>query len=338
MLAYITRRLMLMIPTLFGISLLVFTLTQVVPGGPVEQFMRQMRFGGGGDVGGASAEITEELRDELNRLYGFDKPIHERYISWAGNVLKLDFGESYEYGEPVIDVIASKLPVSLTFGLFTFLLVYLISIPLGVYKAIHDGSSFDAISSVLLFVGYSIPSFALAIVLIIIFCGGTFFEPIFPLQGLVSDNFESLSTWGKIKDYLHHITLPLFSYLIGQFALTTMMMKNSFLEQISQDYVRTARAKGLSDKIVYFKHALRNALIPIATEIGEFTSIFLMGSILIEQIFGLDGIGLLNYESILARDYPVVLAIIMVAAGLKMLGVLISDLLYVILDPKISFD
>lgn len=326
-----------MIPTLFGISLLVFTLTQIVPGGPVERFMQQMRFGSSGDTGSGKSEITEELREELNKLYGFDKPVHERYIKWMGDVLTLEFGESYEYGEPVLDVIKTKLPVSLTFGLFTFFAVYLISIPLGVYKAIKDGSKFDAFSSIALFTGYSIPSFALGIILIVLFCGGSFFDW-FPLQGLTSDNFDELSFFGKVFDYLHHIFLPLTAYIVGQFALSTMMMKNSFLEQISQDYVRTARAKGLSEKKVHFKHVLRNALIPIATEIGEFTSVFLMGSILIEQIFGLDGIGLLNYDSIMARDYPVVLAIIMIAALAKMVGVLISDLLYVLLDPKISFD
>lgn len=326
-----------MIPTLFGISLLVFTLTQIVPGGPVETFMQQMRFGGSGDTSSGQSQVTEELRQELNKLYGFDKPVHERYLTWFGNVLKLDFGDSYEYREPVIDVIKQKLPVSLTFGVFTFFAVYLISIPLGVLKAVKDGSKFDAVSSVLLFTGYSIPSFALGIILIVLFCGGSFFDW-FPLQGLYSDEFEDLTLMGQILDYLHHIVLPLTAYIVGQFALSTMMMKNSFLEQISQDYVRTARAKGLSDKKVYFKHVLRNALIPIATEIGEFTSIFLMGSILIEQIFGLDGIGLLNYESILTRDYPVVLAIIMIASVARLLGVLLSDILYVLLDPKISFD
>lgn len=337
MFTYVLRRLMLMIPTLFGISLLVFTLTQIVPGGPVERFMQQMRFGASGDTGSGKSAITEELREELNKLYGFDKPPHERYFKWMGDVLTLEFGESYEYGEPVLDVLKQKLPVSLTFGIFTFFSVYLISIPLGVFKAIRDGSKFDAISSIALFTGYSIPSFALGIILIVLFCGGSFFDW-FPLQGLTSDEFEDMTFWQQVGDYLHHIFLPLTAYIVGQFALSTMMMKNSFLEQISQDYVRTARAKGLSEKKVYFKHVLRNALIPIATEIGEFTSIFLMGSILIEQIFGLDGIGLLNYDSIMSRDYPVVLAIIMIAALAKIIGVLISDILYVVLDPKISFD
>jgi microcin C transport system permease protein len=325
-----------MLPTLFGISILVFTLTQVVPGGPVEQFMNRMRFGGG-ESGKGAAQITDELREELNKLYGFDKPIHIRYFNWMGNVLKGNLGESYEYKEPVADVIVQKLPVSLTFGVFSFFLVYLISIPLGIFKAIKDGSRFDTGSSLLLFVTYSIPPFAFAIVLIMLFCGGSFLDW-FPLQGLKSDDWDELTRGQQILDYLSHIVLPLFAYVIGQFAVTTMMMKNSFLEQISQDYVRTAKAKGLSQSKIYFKHVLRNALVPIATEIGDFLTLFLSGSILIEQIFGLDGIGMLNYQSIMTRDYPVVLAIIMLAALARMLGGLISDILYVVLDPKVSFD
>jgi microcin C transport system permease protein len=326
-----------MIPTLIGISVLVFTLTQVVPGGPVEQFMNKLKFGGSGDTGRASAEITEELRAELNKLYGFDQPIHIRYFKWVGNLLKGNLGDSYEYKEPVSSVIMQKLPVSLTFGIFSFFLVYLISIPLGIFKAIKDGSTFDTASSLLLIVTYSIPPFAFAIVLIVLFCGGSFLDW-FPLQGLRSDEWEEFTSFEKVKDYLHHIVLPLFAYVIGQFAVTSMMMKNSFLEQISQDYVRTAKAKGLSQPKIYFKHVLRNALVPIATEIGDFLTLFLSGSILIEQIFGLDGIGMLNYQSILTRDYPVVLAIIMIVALARMLGSLLSDVLYVVLDPKVSFE
>jgi len=334
---YVLRRLALMVPTLIGISIAVFTLTQVVPGGPVEQFMNKLQFGGSGDTGKSSAEITDELRDELNKLYGFDRPIHIRYFKWVGNILQGNLGESYEYKEPVLDVIIQKLPVSLTFGIFSFFLVYLISIPLGIFKAINDGSTFDTTSSFILFVSYSIPPFAFAILLIVFFCGGSFFDW-FPLQGLQSDDWEEFTTFGRIVDYLHHIILPLVSYVIGQFAFTSMMMKNSFLEQISQDYVRTAKAKGLTQKKIYFKHVLRNALVPIATELGDFLALFLAGSILIEQIFSLDGLGMLNYQSILARDYPVVLAIIMMAACARLLGSLLSDILYVVLDPKVSFE
>jgi microcin C transport system permease protein len=327
-----------MIPTLLGISLIVFALTQIVPGGPVDQYMSKLKFGGGGgESGSATVAVSEELKQELNRLYGFDKPIHERYVKWMGDVVRFEFGQSYQYQEPVIDVIASKFPVSLTFGIFTLIAVYSISVPLGVYKAVKDGTRFDAITSVLLFVGYSIPPFSLAILLIVFFCGGSFLDW-FPLQGLVSDNFDELTMGGKILDYLHHIVLPLTAFVIGQFALTTMMMKNSFLEQIKQDYVRTARAKGLSPNRIYFKHVLRNALIPIATELGQFTTIFLSGSVLIEQIFGLDGLGQLNFNSILSRDYPVVLALIMIASLAGIIGVIISDFLYVLLDPRIDYD
>jgi microcin C transport system permease protein len=336
MISYLIRRILLMIPTLLGISIIVFGVTQVVPGGPVENLIHQMKMGSG-DVGGdASIEITEELRHELNKLYGFDKPLHERYFRWIGNVLVGEFGESYEYKEPVIQVIVNCFPVSLTFGLWSFVLVYLLSVPLGVYKAVNDGHGFDALSSFLLFAAYSIPNYALAIILIVFLGGGSFWE-LFPIQGLNSDNAEQLETIPYILDYLHHAVLPLICYIIGQFALLTLLMKNSFLEQISQDYVRTARAKGLSEKVVYLKHVLRNALIPIATGIGQYTAIFLMGSILLEKIFGLEGIGLLNYESILARDYPVVLAIIMLASLATVVGNFISDMLYIVIDPRIHY-
>ncbi|MEM7589057.1 MAG: ABC transporter permease subunit [Myxococcota bacterium] len=332
--SYIARRLLLMIPTLVGISLLVFILTQIIPGGPVEAYIRQLRFSAG--AGDMSIEVTEELLENLKKMYGYDKPAHVRYFTWMGNILRGDLGISHEYQEPVSYMIRSRLPVSLTFGIFSFFLVYLISIPLGIFKAIRDGTHFDAATSITLFVMYSIPSYALATLCIVFLCGGSFVSW-FPLQGLVSEHFEELSFFEKILDYLHHITLPLICYVLSHFALTTMMMKNSFLEQVKQDYVRTARSKGLPEQKVYFKHVLRNALIPIATELSSFTSIFLSGSILIEQIFGLDGIGLLNYESILARDYPLALGIIMTASVATVLGVFLSDLLYVLIDPRITY-
>ena len=234
MLTYIGRRLLVMIPTLLGISVIVFTLTQIIPGGPIESFIQQMRFGGADSAADASAEISEELIESLKAYYGYDKPAYQRYFIWMGNILRGDLGESYEYQEPVLDIIKSKMPVSLTFGIFSFILVYSISIPLGILKALRDGSGFDALSSVLLFIFYSIPSYALATIFIVFLCGGSFVSW-FPLQGLVSDNFEELTVWGKVVDYLHHIALPLTCYVISQFALTTMMMKNSFLEQIKQD-------------------------------------------------------------------------------------------------------
>lgn len=335
--AYFIRRLILMVPTLFGISVIVFALTQIIPGGPVESYIRQLRFGNGAGGGDSSSshEISQDLVDQLNKMYGYDKPVHERYFTWVKDIVRGDFGESYQYHEPVIDLIKKRLPVSLTFGLFSFFLVYMISIPLGIIKSMREGGRFDALTSIGLFVLYSIPSYALATLFIVFLCGGSFVNW-FPLQGIVSENFDQLSTTGKILDYLHHITLPLTCYVIGYFALTSMMMKNSMLEQIKQDYVRTARAKGLSEKKVMLKHVLRNALIPIATEVGGFTSVFLSGSILVEQIFGLDGIGLLNYEAILGRDYPVVLGLIVIASLATMLGVLLSDFLYVLIDPRIE--
>ncbi len=326
-----------MIPTLFGVSLLVFTITQLVPGGPIDNLIRQMKMGQSGSEANRTIELTEEYRQALEELYGFDKPAHLQYLTWMKNVLMLDFGESYEYQEPVIDVILYRLPVSLSFGIWTFFAVYLLSIPLGVFKAIKENSAFDVITSFLLFLAYSIPHFALAILLIVFFGGGSFWEW-FPIQGLHADNADQLSLIAYLLDYFHHLMLPLFCYMLGFFAVETFMMKNAFIAQVSQDYTRTARAKGLPEKMVYFKHVLKNALIPIATSIGSWVGLFLAGSILLELIFGLEGVGLLNYESIQARDYPVVLAIIMLSAIATLVGNFVSDILYVILDPRITYD
>lgn len=333
---YILRRLLAFLPTLFGITLVCFTLIQVVPGGPVEKAIQRMRYGAGGDTASSKVEVTEELRRQLEKQYGFDKPIHERYLHWLGDVARLDFGRSYYHERPVLDLLIERFPVSLTFGIFNFIFVYLISIPLGISKAVRDGSRFDSLSSIALFVAYSIPPFALGIVLIVFLCGGSYLN-LFPLQGLVSDNFSELSRFDQLKDYLHHAFLPLLCYIIGDFAVLTMVMKNSLIEQLSQDYRRTAEAKGLSSRMVIYKHCLRNALIPIATGIGGYIGLFLTGSLLIEQVFGLDGVGRLSYESIMERDYPVVLAIIFIGSVATMLGNLISDTLYVLIDPRIDF-
>lgn len=335
---YIFRRLLAMLPTLFGITLVCFTLIQIVPGGPVEKAIQRMKFGtGGGDVASGKVEVTEKLRKQLEAQYGFDKPVHVRYINWLKDVSQLNFGRSYYYEEPVLDIISDRFPVSLTFGIFNFFLVYLISIPLGIKKAVKDGTRFDSTTSIGLFVAYSIPPFALGILLIVFLCGGSYLD-MFPLQGLVSDNFDDLTTFGKIKDYLHHAFLPLLCYTIGDFAIVTMVMKNSLLEQLSQDYKRTAVAKGLTERAVIFKHCLRNALIPIATGLGAYIGLFLTGSLLIEQVFGLDGIGRLSFDSIMERDYPVVLAIIFLASIATLMGNLISDCLYVAIDPRIDFN
>ncbi|MCY4380231.1 MAG: ABC transporter permease subunit [Proteobacteria bacterium] len=325
-----------MIPTVFGISCVMFALTQIMPGGPIDRIVQRVKFGSMGSSGTDSGGISEDFHQALIAHYGYDKPPVARYFHWVGSVLRGDLGESFEYEEPVLKVIVSKFPVSLTFGLFSFFLVYLLSIPLGIYKAYTHGKWFDSMSSFLLFVAHSIPSFILAIALLVIFAGGSYFN-IFPAGGLVSDDFHELSLVAKIKDYFHHIFLPLTAYVAGQFALSTLLMKDAFLEQKTKAYVLTARAKGLSEVMIAYRHILRNSLTPMATQISEFTAVFLMGSVLIEQIFNLDGVGLLSYDSILSRDYPVVMGIILLAAFAQVIGVLISDLLYVLLDPRVSY-
>ena len=320
---------------MLGITLVTFLLVQVVPGGPVEMALQRMKFGAG-EAGNAKVEVTEEIKEQLLKKYGFYKPIHERYFKWLGDLVRLDFGDSYYYNIPVTELIVERLPVSLTFGVFNFVLVYLISIPLGIAKAVRNGSRFDAVSSSILFTLHAIPPFSLGVLMIVFLCGGSFLDW-FPLQGLTSEGFEDLSTSEKIVDYLHHIALPLTCYVVGHFAIVTMLMRNSLLNQLSEDYKRTAEAKGLSHRSVIYKHCLRNALIPIASGVGQYVGLFLAGSLLIEQVFGLDGIGRLSYESLQARDYPVALAIIVLGSLATIVGNLISDFLYVLIDPRIDF-
>ncbi len=339
MLIYFLRRLLMMIPTLFGITLVCFVIINMAPGGPIEKRIQEIRFSGANASGAASDGshgIPKEVIEALKKQYGFDKPLHIRYVIWLKNIVTLDFGESFSYEEPVIDVIASKFPVSLQFGIISFILAYLVCIPLGVVKAVKDGSRFDAISSFLLYIMWSVPPVMLGIMLIVFFSGGSFFDW-FPLNGMVSDNYEYLSLWGQITDRVHHFVLPLICYMIGSFTMLTFLMKNSLLEEIKSDYVRTARAKGLNEKVVVYKHALRNSLIPIATGFGSFVGLFLAGSIIVEQIFGLDGMGLLGYKSALDRDYNVIMGLIFIQAILTLLGRLISDFMYVIIDPRIDF-
>ncbi|MBI4403859.1 MAG: ABC transporter permease subunit [Deltaproteobacteria bacterium] len=338
MLSYFIKRLLVAIPTLIGISLVCFFLVQLTPGGPVEQTIAQWRLAGtGGETGGGrSAQITEEQRQALIEYYGFDKPIHIRYLRWLGKLVCLDLGESYYYEDTVWALIKRCLPVSITLGFFSFLATYLVCIPLGILKAVRHNTRLDMASSAVIFFLYSIPSFALGIVLIVLFGGGSFWN-VFPIEGLVSDNFSSLSFWGKVKDYIYHIVLPLTCYTIGSFASLTMLMKNSLLEQLKQDYITTARAKGLSEKLVVGRHALRNAFLPIANGLGQWIGLFFAGSLLIETIFGLRGIGRLSYDAIINRDYPVVLADIMLVSVLNITGNLLSDFLYVLIDPRIDY-
>lgn len=442
---YIIRRLLLMIPTFIGITLIFFVILQIVPGGPLEQEIMKMRMAQmTGSRGAATAAsnsnreviISPEAMEQMKKFYGFDKPIIVRYLLWLGlwqrdynereinvdeafrntiryqrygysifevqNWLKVELidgkpvvyasptggdfqfehypelpaaaeikpaewqvvknwkcqilpeqkiriyqtkfsgvftgnlGESYEYKEPVIKLIKDRLHISLYFGIIGFILSYFISIPLGIQKAVRHGSFFDTSTSVLVFIGYSIPGFALGALLLMWFGGGSFFD-IFPLGGFRSDNFADLTFWSKIWDQIHHTILPVFCYSIGSFASLSMLMKNSLMENLSQDYVRTAFAKGLSEKRVVYYHALRNSLIPLATGIGGLIGIFLSGSYLIEKVFNINGIGLLGYTSLIARDYPVSLGFMVLGSLVMLLGNLISDLAYALVDPRIRF-
>ena len=316
----------------------------MAPGGPIEQRLQQIRFGGGDTTSantssggrGATQGVSDEVMEALKKQYGFDKPLHERYFLWLKNIVTLNFGESFTYEEPVLDVITSKFPVSLQFGIISLFLSYLISIPLGILKAIRHGTFFDVSSSIILFVLYSIPPFMLAILLIVFLSGGSFFEW-FPVGGIQSEIYDELNWWEQIGDRIHHFTLPLICYTIGSFTSLTVLMKNSLIEEIKKDYIRTARAKGVSEKVVYMKHSLRNALIPIVTGLGGFLSVFFAGSLLLETIFQLDGIGLLSYKSILSRDYNVIMGLVFIQSALFLLGNIISDFAYVLVDPRIDF-
>lgn len=339
--AYFIKRFLLIFPTLLGITIACFLVMQVVPGGPVEQAIQRIKNAaksGGGDSGGGNlqANMTQDEIENIKRYYGFDKPVVTRYFLWLGKILQLDFGMSYVYEKPVLEVIVSRIPISLMFGLTGLFLTYLICIPLGIKKALEHRKAFDQWTSFLIYLGYSIPSFALGIVLIVLFGGGSFFN-VFPVSGVVSDNYESLSFFGRIGDVLAHLFLPVLCYTIGSFATLTLLMKNSLMEQLNQDYMRTALAKGLTFHQSVYRHAFRNALIPIATNIGMIISVILSGSILIETIFTIDGMGLLGYESIVNRDYPVALGLIVISSLLVLIGRIISDFCLVLVDPRIRF-
>ncbi|AHI04764.1 peptide ABC transporter, permease protein [Bdellovibrio bacteriovorus W] len=345
MIVYLIRRLLLMIPTFLGITLVTFTLINLAPGSPIEQKLQAIRFGaagggGGGGAGGGGINsrgdtgVNEEIIEALKKQYGFDKPVHVRYGIWLKNLSRLDFGESFTYQEPVIDVIKSKFPVSLQFGIASLILTYLVCIPLGVRKAIKAGTFFDRASTVVLNLTYSIPPLVLGIFLIVVLAGKL---NLFPLGGFQSDDYEYMTFGAKIWDRVHHFFLPLVCYMIGGFTELSTLMRNSMLDVVKSDYVRTARAKGLSEKVVIFKHALRNALIPIATGLGGFMGAFLAGSLLIEQMFNLDGIGLLGYQSVLSRDYNVIMGLAFISSMLLMTGRIISDVVYVLIDPRIDF-
>ena len=369
MFAYIIRRLLLIIPTLFGIMVINFAVVQVVPGGPVEQLIAQItgtaveataRFGGGSgsEVGGGTSQtgagdaaaiskyrgsqgLDPEFIKEIEALYGFDKPPGERFVHMLGNYVQFDFGESYFRDRAVVDLVIDKMPVSITLGLWTTLLAYLISIPLGIGKAVRDGSRFDVWTSAAIIVGYAIPSFLFAVLLIVLFAGGSYWD-FFPLRGLVSSDWDTYSWLGwpnKIVDYLWHIVLPVMAMAIGGFATLTMLTKNSFLDEINKHYVLTARAKGLTERRVLYGHVFRNAmLIVVAGFPSAFIGVLFAGSLLIEVIFSLDGLGLLGFEAALNRDYPVMLGTLFFFTLFGLILNLIGDLMYVIIDPRIDFE
>jgi len=325
-----------MIPTILGITIVCFALIQFVPGGPVEQMVSRIRAASSERGMDASHSITEEEIENIKAYYGFDKPPLTRYVRWLGNVLKLDLGTSYSYEEPVWDVIVSKFPISLFFGFTSFFLSYLICIPMGMLKAVKNRSSFDTATSVIIFTGYVMPGYALGILLITFLGGGSFLDW-FPLSGIISDNFENLSVSGKILDFLHHMVLPLACYMASEFAFLTILMKNSLLDEIKKDYMRTAIVKGSTFNLAVWKHALRNSLIPLATRIGEIFTLMFTGALLIEKVFDIDGMGLLVYNSIISRDYNVVMGIILLSSIMVLLGRLFSDIMYVVVDPRIKF-
>ena len=361
MLSYILRRLALMVPTLFGILLISFTIVQFAPGGPVERVISQLqnpnsggasdRVGGGqgGDAGGAmGGDSTAAYRGaqgldpafikELEKQFGFDKPAHERFLKMLKDYATFDFGRSYFRDAPVLQLIKEKLPVSISLGLWMTLLSYAISIPLGIRKAVKDGSRFDTWTSAVVIVGYAIPGFLFAILLIVLFAGGSFWQ-IFPLRGLYSENWNELSPLGKIGDYFWHIALPVTAMALGAFATSTLLTKNSFLDEIRKHYVLTARMKGLSERSVLYGHVFRNAmLIVIAGFPGAFVSALFAGSLLIETIFSLDGLGLLSFEAIVNRDYPVVFANLYIFSLIGLFVHLLTDLTYTWVDPRIDFD
>lgn len=367
MLAYIARRILLMVPTLLGIMFVSFVIIQFAPGGPVERVIAQVTGQGSNATdrisGGSGADIAQQMQNQRNvsndpitskyrgaqgldpefikqleKQFGFDKPAHERFAKMLWDYARFDFGRSYFRDIDVLDLIKEKLPVSISLGLWMALISYMISVPLGVAKAVSDGSRFDVWTSSVIVIGYAIPGFLFAILLVVLFAGGTFLDW-FPLRGLTSDNWDQLSLWGKIVDYVWHLTLPLAALAISAFATTTLLTKNSFLDEIRKQYVQTARMKGLTENQVLYGHVFRNAmLILIAGFPGAFVGAFFTGALLIETIFSLDGLGLLSFESIVNRDYAVVFASLYIFSLLGLVVALLSDLSYMWVDPRIDFE
>ena len=343
MLAYILKRIVLMLPTLLGVLLLTFVVIQFVPGGPVEQYLAEAKAGaggGGGEGGGLAYRgaqgVDAQRLAEIKALYGFDKPAHERFVQMLGQFARFDLGRSFFQNKDVWQLIQEKLPVSASLGLWTFFISYLVAVPLGIAKAVRAGSRFDLLTTLVILVGYAIPGFVLGLALLVIFGGQLQW---FPLRGLTSSHWADLSLMGKVVDYLWHITLSVLAMVAGSFAVTAMLTKNAFLEEIRKQYVLTARAKGLSERQVLYRHVFRNALLPIVTGFpAAFIGAFFTGSLLIETLFSLDGLGLLSYESVIRRDYPVVLGTLYLFTLIGLVTKLISDLCYVWVDPRVKFD
>jgi microcin C transport system permease protein len=352
--SYVLKRVLLMIPTLFGVIVITFAVIQFVPGGPVEQLLLEMKgrsnggeaagASGGGSTAGQGSQyrgrqgMDAEQVKEIKALYGFDKPVTERFWQMLKGFARFDLGQSFYHHADVWTLVISKLPVSITIGLWTFFLTYLISIPLGIAKAVRAGSHFDAITGAVVLIGYSIPGFVLGVFLLVMFGGGSFVQW-FPLRGLTSDDWDTLSTFGKITDYLWHIAMPVTASVAGSFAVMTMLTRNTFLDEIRKQYVTTARAKGLSERRVLYKHVFRNALIPLVTGFpAAFIGAFFAGSLLIETLFSLDGLGLLSYESVVRRDYPVVMGTLYLFTLIGLVVKLIGDLCYIWADPRVQFE
>ena len=361
MTAYIIRRLLLVIPTLIGIMTVNFVIIQIAPGGPVEQMIAKLQgeavsaterlSGGGEDVKGQKKAVSEktskyrgaqglapELVEEIEKMYGFDKPVHVRFFNMMLDYATFDFGDSFFRDQKVVDLVLEKMPVSISLGIWSTLAIYLVSIPLGIRKALKHGSRFDVWSSTVVILGNAIPTFLFAILLIILFAGGSYFSW-FPLRGLVSDNISTLPWWQQILDYFWHLVLPITAILIGSFASLTMLTKNSFLDEINRQYVITARAKGIAERRVLYGHVFRNAmLIIIAGFPAAFIGMFFTGSLLIEIIFSLDGLGLLGFESTIQRDYPVMFGTLFIFTLLGLIVGIISDIMYTVIDPRIDFE
>ena len=341
MFRYFVKRLFLVIPTLFGITLVCFLIINLAPGGPIERKIAQLRFGGAlsslnMDSPSKRHNVTNEVISALKKQYGFDRPLMSRYFLWLKKAVVFDFGDSFVHEEPALDVILSRLPISLQFGFVSFFLIYLISIPLGVYKAVKDGSKWDGASSFILIVLFALPPLILGILMKTYFTGGGFLDW-FPTGDLYSDEYLHRSFLDKVKDRAHHFVLPALCYTLSGFTILTFLMKNSLLECIRAEYIRTAYAKGLSQKIVIAKHAFKNALIPIVTGLGNFLQIFFAGSLIVEKIFNLDGIGLLGYQAAVERDFHVLLALLFFQAMLNLAGRMVSDFSLAVVDPRITF-